>query len=421
MKLGNPTQHFVEIDLNRCNGCVLCMKACPMKAIRVLPDGKAHILGTCVDCGSCVSVCPKRAITSKTSASLEEIRSRYTIVTVSPVFYTQFGDECMPNEVLVALKSLFDQVYDQAYVHELFNVATQIYIEEKRNDPTQKWPIISPICPVVNRLIYYKFPSLLEHMLPFISPREISARELRKKVSEQSLFKPEEIGVYHITPCSAKMISTKSPLLLHHSHLNGVIGINEVYVKVRRLMSQTNDEAIYHYSSGVGIGWAKSGGEIAGIEHAKTLAVSGIKETITYLEKIELGLLRGIEYVEFRACHEGCIGGQLAAVDKYEAKRTTDKLVRMFGIEKRVRYEYVKKLYAAGFFKAEIYPASLMREEISERRDALKRGKEIHSLWELLPQKECGSCGSPDCMSFAEDVIDGLQTPDRCHFLRGKL
>ncbi|MFN3534987.1 MAG: 4Fe-4S binding protein, partial [Desulfatiglandales bacterium] len=93
MKLGSHSQHFVEIDHVKCNGCVLCLKACPMKAIRVLKDGKAHILGTCIDCGSCISVCPRGAISPKTSASLDEIKRKYTIVTVSPVLYTQFGEE----------------------------------------------------------------------------------------------------------------------------------------------------------------------------------------------------------------------------------------------------------------------------------------------------------------------------------------
>ncbi|MFN3534077.1 MAG: [Fe-Fe] hydrogenase large subunit C-terminal domain-containing protein, partial [Desulfatiglandales bacterium] len=317
-----------------------------------------------------------------------------------------------------ALKTIFDQVYDQTYIQELFSLATEFYLQDKRNDPSQRWPIISPICPVVNRLIYYRFPALLPHLLPFLAPREISARELRKKLLERSSFRPEEIGVYHITPCSAKMLSIKSPLFLNKSHLDGVIGINEVFTKTRSSLGHISDEVIYHYSSGVGIGWAKSGGEISAIDGARTLAVSGIKETITYLEKIELGLLNGIEYLEFRACHEGCIGGQLTAVDKYEAKRTTDRLVRMFGIEKRVRPQYVRKLYESGFFTAERELATLVNPGNVDIIRAINRAKEVQSLWELLPQKECGACGSPDCMTFAEDVIDGLQTPDRCFFLR---
>jgi Dissimilatory sulfite reductase (desulfoviridin), alpha and beta subunits len=75
MKMGRATQHFVDINLERCNGCVLCMKACPMKAIRIMKDEKAHILGTCIDCGSCISICPKNAIEPKTSLPVEVTRA----------------------------------------------------------------------------------------------------------------------------------------------------------------------------------------------------------------------------------------------------------------------------------------------------------------------------------------------------------
>ena len=55
----------VEIQIENCICCGLCMRSCPSQAIRV--DRKA---GTwtierfdCVQCGSCVNVCPKKCLT----------------------------------------------------------------------------------------------------------------------------------------------------------------------------------------------------------------------------------------------------------------------------------------------------------------------------------------------------------------------
>lgn len=419
MRPDGSFQHFVEIDHEKCIGCVLCMKECPMKAIRVLEDGKAHILGQCINCENCINVCPKGAIESQTSKKLGTIKGKYKIVTISPVLFTQFGEDVMPNEVMIALKNSFDYVYDQAYLHELFNIATQIYINENRSNPDVKFPLISPMCPVVIRLILYRFPKLLLHVLPFMRPREIAARELRKKAVRETNLDPEEIGVYHITPCSAKLLSVQSSIMLKGTTLDGVVGINEVYMDVKKGLTNIFevDEAIYHYSSGVGIAWSKSGGEIGGLEGVKALAVSGIKETISYLQKIELGLLKGIEYVEFRACNEGCIGGHLVAIDKYEAKRTTDRLVKMFGSEKRVKYDYVRRLYDQGFFFTNKDVRTYISKGVSDLETNINRAKEVHRLWERLPQKDCGACGSPDCKSFAEDVVDGLFKLDQCLFL----
>jgi len=50
---------WVEVDL--CNGCKRCVKACPYGAVEVT-DGKAHILDNCTSCGACVQVCKEKAI-----------------------------------------------------------------------------------------------------------------------------------------------------------------------------------------------------------------------------------------------------------------------------------------------------------------------------------------------------------------------
>ena len=59
---------WVEIDL--CNGCKRCMKACPYGAVEIT-DGKAHIQERCTSCGACLQVCKQKAI--QTDAKPKEI------------------------------------------------------------------------------------------------------------------------------------------------------------------------------------------------------------------------------------------------------------------------------------------------------------------------------------------------------------
>ena len=39
---------------------------------------------------------------------------------------------------------------------------------------------------------------------------------------------------------------------------------------------------------------------------------------------------------------------------------------------------------------------------------------EIESIAEGLPRIDCGSCGAPTCMAFAEDIVKGETTADEC-------
>ena len=54
----------ITIDDEKCNGCGLCVKACPADAI-VLKDAKAQTKGTieCMACADCVPICKEGAIT----------------------------------------------------------------------------------------------------------------------------------------------------------------------------------------------------------------------------------------------------------------------------------------------------------------------------------------------------------------------
>ncbi len=413
------TSSYIQMEKGLCTGCVLCMKACPTKSIRVR-DGKATRVGDrCIDCGECIRVCPKGAIKAVTTWSGQAELSPYSVVGASPVLYAQFGNEVMPNDILIALRRIFNYVYDQAYAHELYNAVTELYIKGNRGKEESVWPLISPACPVVNRLIALRFPSLLKHLLPFIPPREIAAREMKRRFKEKRIFGDQEAAVYHISPCSAKMISIQAPMFTEKSYLSGALGINEIYDLVVKHLGEEDEDLILHVSSGVGVGWGMSGGEIAGLDDVACLAVSGMQETIRYLEKIEMGLFRNIEYFEFRSCREGCIGGPLTVADKYQAKGILQKFGRMFGHGKRVRRSQVQRAYQEGWFLKETLEIGTVKgEKRLPIAEAIARQDRIESILRKLPGKECGQCGSPDCKSFAEDVADGQVKQESCFQLR---
>jgi len=411
-----PVQ-YVEIDETLCSGCVLCMKACPTQAIRIR-NHLASIEGVCIACGECINICPRGAIRAVTTGDEYLNGAGYSIISASTALYPQFGDKVMPNDVLLGLRRMgFRHVHDQAYTNEIFNVAMELYVRERLVEMKLPFPVISPICPVVVRLIAYRFPSLLEHIPPLATPREIVAREAKKRFSAKYGDRPDDVKVLHITPCQGKMICIKEPVLQSSSYLDGAIGINSIYSSLKQHILEVEEDIVLHHSGGVGLGWAMCGGEVAGLD-MDCLAVSGIQETIRYLEKIEMGLLHDIDYIEFRICTSGCLGGPFTVADKYQAKHNLERYVRMFGVEKRVKYEYVKKLYEDGWFFTDRQIVSLAEKpsciSASEISKGIERQNRVEEILQSLPGKECGACGSPDCRTFAEDVIDGKASLGSC-------
>ena len=417
---GSGHIHYVEVDEALCNACVLCMKVCPTKAIRVKAS-KARVEGVCIDCVECVRVCPRGAIKAVIPEDFNLAESGNYAVSASTVLYSQFGQHILPNDILLGLKRIgFRYVHDQSYTSEMFSFALGVHIKRSRKKADSPFPLISPVCPVVVRLIAYRFPSLLKHILPLITPREIVAREAKERLSAKYGPQAEQIKVVHITPCPAKMISIREPVNQSHSYLDTTIGINKIYEVLQKSIQEIDEDIVLHHSSGVGLAWGMSGGEIAGLE-MNCLAISGLQETIRYLEKIEMGLLQDIDYLELRTCPEGCIGGPFTVADKYLAKNHLQKLIQIFGVKTRVKYNYIIKLYKKGWFHSDRKPEhsaiKYSQRQINERIGRLNR---VDQILKTLPRMECGICGSPDCRTFAEDVVDGKARVEDCLLLHDR-
>ena len=231
------------------------------------------------------------------------------------------------------------------------------------------WPLISPVCPVVVRLIAFRFPNLLPNVLPVLRPVALMAREVKSRLTPEYSEKGKDVVLYYINPCPTK----KDPTCLssHQRPLSNEIalGINDIYPELIKHVEQIEAaDAIPFYhtrfeyetcATGNASMWAMSGGEIADMDIDRSLAVSGMEETISYLEKIEMGLFQDIEYIEFRTCREGCLGGVLNAIDKYLAKGAVQKMIKRFGLGRRLHRDNILRMYEKGEFRSEKKPAKL--------------------------------------------------------------
>ena len=110
-----PTTYFhsVELQRNKCQGCVSCVKLCPTEAIRVR-NGKAEILGDrCIDCGACAAGCPYHAFNVKTDTLDGLADYAYNIVLPAPSLYAQFPDNIPLESIWQGLHNIgFDEIFD---------------------------------------------------------------------------------------------------------------------------------------------------------------------------------------------------------------------------------------------------------------------------------------------------------------------
>lgn len=420
----NLYYHFIRVDEERCDGRMKCMRACPTQAIRVR-DGKAVILDEkCVDCGECINVCPNGAIVALTDPFGELSRFRHTVAIPSPALYAQFGREILPDEITVGLKKLgFDDAVDVADYCGRVSFAIQEYL----NEYTGPKPVILNACPTIVRLIQVKYPSLIDHITPTDIPREIAAREIKKQKSSQYGLEEKDIGTFYITPCPAKMISIRQPAEKGQSYLDGAISIADIYGPLLSAMEGV-DKGNYRKSLEsvciLGIGWAMVGGICRTLRLKNSLSVSGITEIIKVFDDIERGKLRNIDFIEAYSCTQGCVGGSLTVENLYISYNKILKLIETLEFE-RIKacpdIREVRKLYSQGYFfidgNLEARPPKPLDTDIAK---AIQKRRDKESIYASLPKIDCGACGSPTCLAFAEDVVLGKADKTDCIIKYGK-
>ncbi len=414
--------HSVTLDEEKCRGCTNCIKRCPVEAIRVRKSKARIINERCIDCGECIRACPhhaKKAI----SDPLDTInRFRYRIAVPAPTLYGQFKTSHSRNDILNALKAVgFDDVFEVAFAAEIVSEATKELIKSGEYPK----PIISSACPAVVKLIQLRFPNLIDNILRLESPMEVAAGLARERAVRTLGLKPEDIGVFFISPCAAKVTSVKAPYEKEKSFVDAVISIRDVYLKILSGLGRQKELEPLDIAGFEGIRWAGSGGESLALGTDSFLAVDGIHNVINILEEVENDRLEDVEFLEALACTGGCLGGPLAVENVYVAKnRLKRRIDEARNSDAENRRSIVESIIRDGrkfvwTCTVQHKPVMKLDEDLAK---AMQKLGQLEKINEELPGLDCGACGAPSCRALAEDIVRGMANETDCIFkLREKV
>jgi len=431
--------HSVLLDAELCVGCTTCIKFCPTKAIRV-KNGKAKIFeDRCIDCGECIRRCPKGA--KKAVSDPLFVMDAYDIKVAlpAPSLYAQFGTPYTQENIFNALLSAgFDEVFDVAWGALVVTEMTRDILAHETLRPR-----ISSACPVVVRLIQQRFPSLIPNLMPILPPSEIAAREARRRLGTSS----QKIGIFFLSPCTAKVTSVRAPLGYEASAIDAVFSFGDIYATLKRALESlpppgtpTDKDAasacnhcaqkgwneqqhtqrlpiMKHLDPGMG--WARSDGELDALQIENAVSVDGISNVIDLFEAIENGNIDSIQYIEALACPGGCVGGPMAVENPHIARATMrQRYQQTFEQGKSQAPELPTREQAHKTF---LWTKPLVPNPVlvldADLSKALQMAEHIEHIKKQLPGIDCGACGAPDCDAFAEDIVRNLSSIEECRLL----
>ncbi len=412
--------HSVRLDKDKCKGCTNCLKRCPTEAIRVR-GGRAHIIDErCIDCGECIRVCDYHAKYAQTDPLASINRFKYKIALPAPSLYGQFKHLISASQVLEGLLKMgFDDVFEVA---EGADIVTRAIRERMRSIPKDRYPVISSACPAIVRLIRVRFPELIPHIIDVRQPMEVAAMVAKREFCKKNDVPQEEVGCFFITPCAAKMTAIRTPIGHETSAVDGAISMLEIYGLLASQIKNLPIDTHLARATSFGVGWANSGGEVRAVAPEHSMAVDGIENVIRVLEEIENNKLQDLVFFEGAACTGGCVGGPLTFENSYVARGTVRALMRGCDIvhpDEKVNASYLTKYQL--MTDKQISPNSVMRLD-DDIVEAMRKLEQMEEIVKSLPGYDCGSCGSPTCRTFAEDIVRGYCNKMDCiHVLKEQL
>ena len=392
------TLKTVVLDDEKCIGCITCMRRCPTEAIRIV-NGKAKIqYEKCINCGECIRSC-KGGAKRPVYDSFDLVKSYpYKIALPSPSLFGQFNHLDDPTYVIEGLLALgFDEVFEVGLAAELVTDCSKKLMAEGKLPR----PVISTACPAVVELILMKFHELADHMLEVYAPAKIAAKLAKKRAIGRGI-PADDIGIFFISPCPAKVYSLHKEEVSNEKYISGVLSQSDVYFRLVEKMNKIEKPRKLGKCGHFGINWGSSGGESNGLGLGNYIHCSGIRNVLGLLTEMSDGKLDGADFVEMNVCPGGCVGGVLNVENPFIARNKMRQLAEKMKTPPATMEEFG---LTTDFFlwDKEPEPITSFRFD-SDVFAAMEKMMLVEEYLKKLPGIDCGACGAPSCRTHAEDV-----------------
>lgn len=424
-----PFFHALSIDEDACIGCSHCMKSCPTEAIRVR-EGKAVFLpDKCVDCGNCFKACPTHAIYVEQDDFDSIFNFPCRVAIVPAIFMGQFPNDISVSRIYGILKEIgFTHVIEAESSIPIYTAAKNKYTAEH----PEIRPLISTFCPAIVRLIQVKFPGLVDNLIPLKAPIDITAKYIRRKIKKEYELNDDQIGLFYITPCAAKIAAVKAPVGEEKSSVDGVINMdslyNRVYKKIKEQGKKFKEQKLpISQLSADSVLTSLTNGErrLTNVHHS--YAIDEIDNVTEFLEKLENEEIEDVDFLELRACDQSCPGGILTCDNRFimcervfERARKIAERERKGEQTKDHEMEDERVYLSRNLHVDSIKPRSMLVLD-EDTTLALEKMKKINELRAMLPQTDCGICGAPTCDALARDIVCQHAELTDCVFIQRNL
>lgn len=404
------------------------MNVCPTEAIRI-HGGKAELTDNrCVDCGKCYMACPVGAIIVEQDDFSRIFEFEHRVALIPNVLLGQFPEKVSINQICSVLHELgFTHIFEVEHGTRILQGAMEEYMQQY----PEKRPLISTFCPAIVRLIQVQFPAMTENLMLLKAPLDIAATYFRKKLIDQGA-KADEIGIFYITPCAAKIAAVKSPVGDETSDITGVINMdfifNKVYTSVKQghLGKTTCQVPSLSALEPQEMLWSLTEGESSRMP-GRALAIDEISNVIEFLERLENEENRDIDFLELRACDQSCAGGILTSGNRFFTVERLRKRAEEASSEQPgegLKQEAASMMQYRDFLIENIGVKKVLPRSMDKLDDDTKRAllkmQMVREIMKSLPYVDCGLCGSPTCNALAQDIAQGRAEITHCIFVQKK-
>ncbi|MCP4311610.1 MAG: 4Fe-4S dicluster domain-containing protein [Bacteroidetes bacterium] len=404
---------LLKINSDKCTACYACVRACPVKAIRVTNEKvKPEIIPErCIGCGSCAAVCGPGAVEIRdTKEELLELlkQEKKVVAMVDPSIAGEFPDISDYRKFVQMLRELgFSRVHEVAFGVDLVASAYRELFRKSRG----KYYIMSND-PVTVSFIEKYSTALIPNLAPILPPVAVSAKVIRK-------IEEEESCLVYITP----LIASKDEIRRFEGESRVDLAITFVELRELFLKADLHETDLEYSDFDAPLGYKGSFFPVAnGILQAAgideelnttpvvTVEGESILEAIREFEE-NIGSIKShfnLFYKEFLMGRGTSMGGSPLLRRSQLVKYVNHRLKTLDLDEWKESMDQFAGLEIKRKFKSN-------SQQLPQPDEAM-----VKQILEEIDQEGtldvgCGGCGYSNCTDFATAIAQGLAIPDMCN------